>query len=80
MDTTAADIRRWARGQESAGLRTAREERTGTMPFLEALARVDDLRDIADAMGATVDPRRSAEDNLAFHLIWARVRRAWGIG
>jgi hypothetical protein len=50
------------------------------MTLAEALERVDDLRDTADALGATADIRRSEEENLAFHLVWARVRRAFGVG
>jgi hypothetical protein len=78
MQATASDIRRWARGLETAGRRTARVERT--MPFADALELVDDLRDTADALGATADIRRSEEENLAYHLVWARVRRAYGVG
>jgi hypothetical protein len=78
MKATVADIRRWASGLESAGRRATRERRT--VAFAEALERIDDLRDTADALGATADTRRSEEDNLAFHLVWARVRRAYGVG
>jgi hypothetical protein len=78
MTATPADIKRWASGLVSAGRRATRERRT--VAFAEALDRIDDLRDAADALGATVDTRRSEEDNLAFHLVWARVRRAYGVG
>ena len=50
------------------------------MTFGEALERVDDLRETADALRATVDIRRTEEENLAFHLVWARVRLAYGVG
>jgi hypothetical protein len=76
--TTVADIRRWASGLEAAGRRATRER--SAVPFAEALARIDDLRDAADALGAAADITRSEEDNLAFHLVWARVRRAYGVG
>jgi hypothetical protein len=78
MKATVADIRRWASGLEAAGRRASRER--GTVTFAEALERVDDLRDTADALGATAGTRRREEDNLAFHLVWARVRRAYGVG
>ena len=78
MQATAADIRRWALGLETAGRRTAREERT--MALADALERVDDLRETADALGATEDIGRSEEENLEFHVVWARVRRAYDVG
>jgi hypothetical protein len=53
-----------------------REEQT----LDDALERVDDLRHFADGLGATVDPGIGEEENLAFHLTWARVRRAFGVG
>jgi hypothetical protein len=80
MATAKADITRWARGQRLAQGRIAKESRDGGPSIQEALERVDDLRDFADNLSATVDRERAERENLAFHLTWARVRRAFGVG
>jgi hypothetical protein len=46
----------------------------------KALDRVEELRRLADGLGAKVDPARRERENLAFHLAWRRVRRAAGLG
>ncbi len=73
-----ADVVRWAQGHALAERRIQREARRSMPDFSEALERVDDLRVVADALGATVDARRYEAENLAFHLTWASVRRAFG--
>jgi len=80
MDSPKADIRRWAPAQELAARRILSEAARDRVTFVEALERFDDLRSVADAAGATADPERSQLENLAFHLTWARVRRAFGLG
>jgi hypothetical protein len=49
------------------------------LPLGEALARIDDLRRVADAAGARTPRGRAERENLAFHLTWARLRRAFGV-
>ena len=73
-------IVRWARGQRVAAQRIASEARRRPEPAgAETLARIDDLRRVADSLGARESPD-AARENLAFHVTWARLRRACGVG
>jgi len=80
--TTArpVDIARWAQGQRLAQRRIASEARRRNMGLDEALERVDELRRFAGRLGAGVSRERAERENLAFHLTWQRVRRAYGLG
>jgi len=75
-----ADVARWARGQRLAAERIARESARDEVPLSEALERVDDLRRWADSWGAVADHGSAERENLAYHLVWAQVRRAYGVG
>lgn len=80
MVNSRASVQRWLRGQRRASSRIAREAFEATPDFGDALDRVDELRRFADALGAKVNPSRRERENLAFHLVWKRVRRAAGLG
>jgi hypothetical protein len=75
-----AAVRRWARGQRNAAQRIARDTRRKRPNLGEALARVEDLRRFADGLRATRLATPAERENLRFHLIWRRLRRASGFG
>jgi hypothetical protein len=75
-----ADVARWIRGQRRAGARVAKAARSAKPELGAALDRVDALRRFADRQGATIDRARAERENLAYHLVWRRVRRAMGVG
>jgi hypothetical protein len=70
---------RWDKGQRLAQRRIAREAQR-KLSLSEALGRVDELRRFAQDLKAQVGLRQAARENLAFHLAWRRVRRAYGLG
>jgi hypothetical protein len=75
-----ASVLRWKRGQRAAGRRIAREALVGKPNLKDALGRVDELRRFADGFRKTADDARTRRDNLEFHVVWQRVRRAFGVG
>ena len=75
-----ADVARWMHGHRAAQRRTAHEARRSDRDFEDALSTVDDLRRLADDLGATAGELRRKRENLEFHLAWRRVRRAFGVG
>ena len=75
-----AAIVQWARGQRLAEQRIAREANAREASFDLELERVDELRELADALGAKTDPELAHAENLAFHLTWAKLRRVLGFG
>jgi hypothetical protein len=75
-----AEVARWAHGHRLASRRIAEEAARERPSLGEALARVDDLREVANDLGAHVDCVEAEEENLAFHVTWALVRRAFGVG
>jgi hypothetical protein len=80
MPSSKASLQRWLNGQRRASRRIAREASQVTPNLAALLARVEELRRFADGLGAEVDTTRSERENLAFHLTWKRVRRAFGVG
>jgi len=60
--------------------RIASEAQGAKLSLGEALGRVDELRRFAQGLKARVGLRQAARENLAFHLAWRRVRRAYGLG
>ena len=80
MKASKAAVARWARGHELAARRIAWEAGRQRIPFAVALARVDELRRVADGFGAKVARARAERENLAFHLSWSRLRQAYGVG
>lgn len=73
------DVVRWARGQRLAQRRIAREARLESLGLEQSLDRVDDLRELAKSL-APKSQAESERENLAFHLTWRSVRRAFGLG
>jgi hypothetical protein len=80
MQGSRAAVQRWARRQRQVSTRIAREERRSPRSLSAALAHVDQLRQLAADLGATSTSPRAQQENLAFHLTWQRVRRAFGVG
>ena len=70
---------RWARGQRLAQERIAREAQRKPLGLDEALERVDALRHFGQGF-TRAGGQRSERENLAFHLTWRQVRRAYGLG
>jgi hypothetical protein len=80
MPHKKADVLRWKRGHRAAGQRIAREALGGKPNLEDALGRVDELRRFADGFHKRADDARTRRDNLEFHVVWQRVRRAFGVG
>jgi hypothetical protein len=80
MKPAKSDVVRWVEGQRLAAERTAKEARREPLDLTQALDRIDDLKRAANSLGARKNGTRAERDNLAFHLTWARVRRAFGFG
>jgi hypothetical protein len=80
MQSSKMLAKRWAQGQRRASLEVARDARRAEPDLSAALRSVDELRRFADQRGARGGRRRAERENLAFHLAWRRVRRAFGFG
>lgn len=75
-----ADVFRWMRGQRLAGRRITSERRKRKIDLETELARVEELRGFADDLGTIEKVGRSRRQNLEFHFVWRRVRRAFRVG
>jgi hypothetical protein len=78
--TPSRDIERWARGHALAAERIQREAYREERTLEETIDRIDELRGLADVLGAPLERDQAESENLAFHLTWARVRRACRLG